>query len=337
MLKPQINCHNLRLMQSMVIYLESEHFQQAKEISLHIDDEANRWQGYLNSLALFALEKWLGAHIESKEISLYPQIEQEFFYLEIGDFKVCLLATEHLLDEVVNVPQIVIENPEFTAHFYVVIEILEEEAEAIIRCLLRYDEIIDYCDQPRNNYYQLPLAVFDDEPNHLLFYTQYLEPSSIPLPVASVPEVSTLSITKLSQWLQGVVDETWQAIELLINPESYLALSTRNVDYGAKKGKLVDLGLQLDKQSLALLVNISEAADDKLSVLIQLHPTAREKYLPPNLKLSLLSKAGKILQEVSSRNQDNYIQLRPFKGESGKHFSIVVSLLDVSVKEDFEL
>jgi hypothetical protein len=55
------------------------------------------------------------------------------------------------------------------------------------------------------------------------------------------------------------------------------------------------------------------------------------------MKLMLLSKAGKTLQEVTARTQDNYIQLKTFKGEPGRKFSIKVTLGDVSVNENFEL
>ena len=62
-----------------------------------------------------------------------------------------------------------------------------------------------------------------------------------------------------------------------------------------------------------------------------------EKFLPHNIKLQLISKAGKVLQEVTSRIQDNYMQLKPFKGEIGKRFSIQIASDDVIFKENFEL
>lgn len=142
--------------------------------------------------------------------------------------------------------------------------------------------------------------------------------------------------TPLNQWLQGDFDEAWQTIDALISPQANLASSTRNAESGAKRGKLINLGMQLGSHTVALLVTISQEAQEKLGISIQLHPTGGERYLPPLLKLTLLSKAGKILQEVQSRGQDDYIQLKPFKGEPGKRFSIKVSLRDVSVREDFE-
>jgi hypothetical protein len=143
--------------------------------------------------------------------------------------------------------------------------------------------------------------------------------------------------TKLSQWLQGVIDQSWQAIDTLLSPEVNLAFSSRSVEVATKRGKLIDLGIQLTHQTVALIVNITEEAEEKISISIQLHPTGKEKYLPRNIKVTLLSKAGNILQEVEARGQDNYIQLKLFKGERGKRFSIQVSLDEFSVREKFEL
>lgn len=231
-----------------------------------------------------------------------------------------------------------------------VLEVLEQE-QVIIRGFLRYDQLVNYLRSNlqllRDGCYQLPLSEFDAEPNHLLYYSRFLEPTAIPLPVASAETKAeekllghlkeTETTTKLNQWLQGVFDEAWQAIDALINPEVNLAFSTRNVESGAKRGKLIDLGVQLGSQPVALLVNITEEAEEKLCILIQLHPASGERYLLANLKLTLLSKAGKTLQQISSRGQNNYIQLKPFKGELGKRFSIEVNLGDISVREDFKL
>lgn len=343
-----VNSTDLRLLLSEVIWLESEHFQQATEISLQVTGEAYQWQTYVNSLALLAFEEWLSERMPEQQIKREPNIIN-CCNLKVGEFKLNLIATEHLLDEVVKIPQNVIEQPELAAHFYIVLEVLEEEEQVIIRGFLRYDQVVNYCSgvnlQPlTQGCYQLPLEEFDAEPNHLLFYSRFLEPTAIPLPVAST-ESSSVSIltymqearTKLSQWLEGVFDESWQAIDALINPEANLAFSTRSVEQGAKRCKLIDLGMQLGNQTVALLVSITEAAEDKLGILVQLHPACGQQYLPPMLKLTLLSKAGKTLQEVSARGQDNYIQLKPFKGEPGKRFSIEVSLENISIKEDFEL
>jgi hypothetical protein len=340
--KNMFNSTDIRLLLPESIWLESEHFQEAKKISVIANNEADKWQSYLNALALLGFEKWLSTHITQQLIKRDSNIS----YLKVGEFKVCLIATENILDEEVKLAVDIIQKPELAAHFYVLLEVLEEQEEVIIRGFLRYDELVNYTIklQSRDGFYRLPLAEFDPEPNHLLFYSRFLEPTAIPLPVATktkAEENLVVSLqettTKLSQWLQGVIDETWQALDALLNPEMNLAFSTRSVEVATKRGKLIDLGIELSHQTVALLVNISEEAEEKISISIQLHPTGKEKYLPRNIKLSLLSKAGNILQEVEARGQDNYIQLKPFKGERGKRFSIQVSLDELSVRENFEL
>ena len=96
--------------------------------------------------------------------------------------------------------------------------------------------------------------------------------------------------------------------------------------------------MELGCHTLAMLVNITPETEDKLGVLVQLHPTGRDNFLPPNVKLRLLSEAGNNLKEVTSRIQDNYIQINYFKGKIGiDSFSIEVSLDDLKIREDFQL
>ncbi|MBW4667977.1 MAG: DUF1822 family protein [Cyanomargarita calcarea GSE-NOS-MK-12-04C] len=344
MFKFPVKYTDLRLLIPEIIWLESEHLEQAKKMCNLNGETEHSWQKYLNSLALMGFKKWLDGRIS------YPIVNQDISavetacHLQIGDFKFSLIAIEHLLDEVVTIHQDIINIPKFAAHFYVVLEVLEEEAEIIIRGFLRHDELVNARSRMnlpilQEDFYQIPFSIFDTEPNHLLYYCKFTEASAILSPANSgdLLEFLNKNTIKLSQWLQGAFDDGWQTIDTLINPEANLAFSTRNVMEAARRAKLIDLGVQLGSQTVALLVNIIEENEGKLGVLIQLHPTGGEKFLPPLLKLTLLSKSGKVLQEVQSRIQDNYIQLKPFKGEAGKSFSIKVTLGDTSIQESFEM
>ena len=186
----------------------------------------------------------------------------------------------------------------------------------------------------------LPLSIFDSEPNHLTVYIQYLEPSAIPLPISTqqieaLPRFSVLR-TRLSQWLQGVLDEGWQTVDALVNPEANLAWSTRHIASSAKGGKLINFGMQLGCQTVVLLVTVTPD-EGKIGINVQVLPAAGAEILPAQLQLTLCSNADKILQEVQSRDHDNLIQLKPFKGKPGTCFSVEVSLNDIKVRETFEL
>ncbi|BAZ40709.1 hypothetical protein NIES4101_66700 [Calothrix sp. NIES-4101] len=370
------SAQDLRLLLPETVWLEAEHFAFANQVSsLETTQAENKWQVYLNTLALIALEIWLDDRLVSKEKAIARDMSAIAIAgsLKLGDYKFCAIATEHLLDEIVNFPQKLIEQTDSTSHFYVLLEVLEEEEEVVIRGFLPHNQLLKIQDNCQftlsEGCYQIPLSHFDIEPNHLLTYYRYLQPANFTAPVTAsvsdksvslahqirdnIADIFSTNITKLSQWLQGVIDEAWQKIDSLTNPELALAFSTRNVERDTKRAKIIDLGIELGNKKFALLLNISadistELLEDKeeslisesppkISVLAQLYPLNGERFLPPNVKLILLSKAGKTLQEVTARSQDNYIQLKPFKAEQGKKFSIQVSLGDATVRENFEL
>ncbi len=116
--------------------------------------------------------------------------------------------------------------------------------------------------------------------------------------------------------------------------------------------KLIDLGLQLGTQPVALLVALSEERDSpkekaersgmpqtlhSANILVQLHPAGYDDCLPPHVQLQLLSEAGDLLQAVESRGQDLWIQLRPFKVQSGTNFRLQLTLADVTIAEAFSV
>ncbi|MBI4780716.1 MAG: DUF1822 family protein [Oscillatoriophycideae cyanobacterium NC_groundwater_1537_Pr4_S-0.65um_50_18] len=345
---------NSRLLLPEVIWLEPEQIEQAKAMSEFATSEMQRWQSYLNALALLSFEQWLSERLPEQPIQRSDTLLDSVGYVEASGFKFCLIAVEHVLDETVQIPQAVVEQPALTAHFYVLCEVSEEQELVTVRGSLRFDELIDYRDrhnfQIQNGCYSLPLSLLDTEPNHLLFYCRALQPSAIALPSnASTIAADSVSValpvsvvlkdttTRLTQWLQGTFEQNWQMIDQLINPDASLALGTRSIELGAKRGKLINLGVQLGQQTVALLVNVTLEAEGKLAVSVQLHPTGESRYLTPDLRLSLRSSSGKMLQEVVSRSQDNYIQLRSFKGKPGKRFSVAICLGSERIEENFEL
>ncbi len=141
---------------------------------------------------------------------------------------------------------------------------------------------------------------------------------------------------QLRQWLQNIFEPEWQAFEALLKPElRNPAYATRKVSKEALiRAKFIDLEMHLKGQAATLSIGLTP--DDKLmEIRVRLHPALTAKYLPPNLKLALLTQAGRVIREVESRNQNTCIQLEPFKYEMGRSFRIRVALGDVSVMEDF--
>jgi hypothetical protein len=339
------NVRKLRLLLPETVDLEPEDFVRARQKSDCTGNEAHLWQIYLNILAQLSLVKWLGERMPEAAIAIDESSPIEGFgKIRVNDFSLSAIATEQILDEVVNFPEREFISPK-AAHFYVLVEVSEEQEQVMIRGCLRYDRLSQYLSaidlpSPNEGYYQLPLSIFETEPHHLLFYCCYLKPSSIWLPSPTTePVYLSTTRTKLSNWLSGIVGEYWQAIEQVTDRQINLSLNTRNlnIDKAVSKIRLINLGMRFGDRTVALIIKIAPETEAKLKILAQLFPSGEEKYLPSNLKITLLSKAGKILQEVITRSQDNYIQLKPFKGEFGKRFSLEISLLEMSLRQDFEL
>lgn len=152
----------------------------------------------------------------------------------------------------------------------------------------------------------------------------------------------------LSQWLNNIFETGWQTVESVLNPaEPSLAFSFRNADtlvptdieqpdIGIRRAKFIDLGMQLAGQSVALIVEIRPESEKRTNILLQVHPTGSQIYLPPQLQLIVLDESGTTFLEAIARSADNYIQLE-FSGEPGERFSVKVALGDVNIIEDFAI
>ncbi len=146
-------------------------------------------------------------------------------------------------------------------------------------------------------------------------------------------------LVNLSRWLEGVYDDAWETIEAFFEPNSSsLAFNFRSTSElsaaSIKRAKLIDLAMELDSHKVVLLVALLPEVNQQFGIRVQLHP-ARVEYLPANIKLVLLSTEGVIIQEVQTRVQDNYVQLKRFDGEVGESFSIQVALNDYQITENF--
>lgn len=330
-----------RLLLPETIWLETEDYTEANTLSKQLSTEQQCQHCYLNLLGLRGLTTWLSDRLSTESIVHHIEATLQTYYIEVDGFTITAIAVENLLDEMVQVSPQQLEN--HPTHFYALLEINEEAAEAIFRGIVRRDRLDTYLAQHEslqlaNGDYSLPLSWFDPEPHHLIVYCQHLSPEAIALPAAT-PQITVpdSAPTKLAQWLQNMVVEGWSLVETLIDPEMNLAFNTRSVTQEYQKGKLLDLGIELNNLKLTLLVMVKQEAEEKLGVRIQLYPASKARYLPSQVQLTLLSKAGKTLQSVRAGQQDNYIQLKPFKGKLGKRFSLEIALGNTKIREFFEL
>ena len=227
------------------IVLESEQIQQAAELSSHIVKSAGQWQTYLNALAMYGFEQWLRERDAELPIDLHncslmqPAIANALNgavgNLQVGDFKLCLLATGSSIEDVVVLPRALIDLPEYTPHFYVAITVQEELEQAKIKGFIAYDSLMRQLQStnlaPEPDWtYQLPLAWFEPDAERLLLYLRCLETRAIKLP--AIPNNRGIAVEEMQSAIVSVVPQLqsgdyylWQLFNweqgalLLTNPE----------------------------------------------------------------------------------------------------------------------
>ncbi|AUT02645.1 hypothetical protein CLI64_20850 [Nostoc sp. CENA543] len=213
------------------INLNTAQITQAVEISNQINHSSQQWQVYLQALALIAFESWLDERSDSLKINienctlLHPGLATAIAAvanLQIGEFKLCLLTTTSLTDNQVILPRAVVDLPEYIAHFYVLLEVLEEQDAVTISSYLTYSELRDNCLKttlkPTSDWnYHIPINWFVSEPDRLLLYLHCLEPAAITLPQPNNKNTQVLAkiqneLLNLLPQLQSPEIELWQIL-----------------------------------------------------------------------------------------------------------------------------
>ncbi|MFH7024885.1 MAG: DUF1822 family protein [Heteroscytonema crispum UTEX LB 1556] len=353
-------------MSPKLVWLEPEHFEEARVISeenFTQFGEINQWKIYLNALALLGFEKCLKERNPNIKVNPDNSVNaiDDVCYLSVGEFRICLITVDNLIDNFVIVPVKLITSAKTAAHFYVLLEVLEEEEQLNIHGFLRYDEIFKYSQIPdfksqSEDSYIFPLSLFDTELNNLLLYTRFLEPSAIKLPVAvtsnntvieTVTQVKTQvgkTLVNLGKWWDGVIEEGWQSTESILStiPNNltwgYVRSRNESNNFPISQSKLFDFGLLLQNKLLALIVSLKKEENQEQGVLIQILPH-QEEYLPSGLKLKVTlnpDTSESISQEVTARKADNAIQLE-FSEAPNKQFKVEVSYQGAVVTEEFVL
>jgi Protein of unknown function (DUF1822) len=102
--------------------------------------------------------------------------------------------------------------------------------------------------------------------------------------------------------------------------------------------RMMDVGVQLIGNSIALMVGVMRKIDGKIAVLLRVYPIKQEPKLPPGLQLVILDENGELIPGLSaiarSNPLDDYMNLY-FSADVGDRFSVQLSLEHTSITEQF--
>ena len=139
------------------------------------------------------------------------------------------------------------------------------------------------------------------------------------------------AVVVLSQWLEKIFEESWQAVESFFDPlQPELAFRWRSES--VRRAKQIELGSP--SQSVALIVYLVSTDESKMDIRVEVRPTQGQTYLPPGLRLMLLDEGEEAVMDAQARNENQNIQF-DFRGEIGDRFRIKVALGNDSITESF--
>ncbi|GAB1542848.1 hypothetical protein NUACC21_55220 [Scytonema sp. NUACC21] len=222
-----------------IIQLEPEQSEQAWQITEELDVEQGKLQIYFQALALVAFEEWLkkrephlSVHLRHSSLlqSRSALAINAVCNLQVGEFKVCLIPTVSFSDELVAIPQVIIDVPEFAAHFYIIVGLEDELEIAAIRGFSRYEELVRMTATVpvlSDGSYEVNLAYFHQKSDELLLELQCLSPAEITLPKAlpnrcdflkDLMQILTQKAVNVGLWMQNQLDEVAQELSWQLLP-----------------------------------------------------------------------------------------------------------------------
>jgi Protein of unknown function (DUF1822) len=219
-----------------------EHLQRAISVTKPIHLSQQRWAVYLCALGTLGFEQWLkerapDLEINSDSASIWqPAIANVLAAacnIQVGNFKICVI-TASVYNDQHSIPHAVFDIPDFAAHFYVMMQVEEEEQQVAISGFMNYEQYRSYQQTAklqieRDWTYTLPQSCFNYDANALLLNLRCLNPDAIQLPAKS-PTIETNKVVALKQKLirlkpqlqkqhPGELLTVNESITLLSNPD----------------------------------------------------------------------------------------------------------------------
>jgi Protein of unknown function (DUF1822) len=231
---------------------------------------AQQWQTYLDALAAAGFGEWL----QERAPSLSPSPAAAGPLL-VNGFRLWLVTADG--DAEVAVPRRALASP---AHFYVMVDVWEEQQQVAVSGCLRYDQLPAALGEGLGEGdVWVARSAFDPDPSHLLLALRHADPATIAFPQAAVQPVMaqtaaapttpigqrvTQPMVNLGRWLQGQLDSVAAELAWVLMPPLEMSPGLRSTrDSG--DGSMNQLGAvlqMLDRQGITLPPNAQTGYQD---------------------------------------------------------------------------
>ncbi|BAU64836.1 hypothetical protein STA3757_22120 [Stanieria sp. NIES-3757] len=314
----------------------------AEQFSRYQSNSQKAKQVYLNTLAVYAVNNYLN----------YLGWETN---LETSD------SWNPLLQSLMNIADLDLVNYGKVECLFVLrdqdwVEIpAEVSSDRISYIILQFDQSLRQAtflgfvtEVPSNRLALNQLQSLDCLPDHLsqlkrVNHSKKLSSSNI------VPkhQPNTTQPIKLGKWLEGRLENGWQPLEELLIPTKVIAFRSieqlkpqkEHLLSGVSRFKILELNLSVDKDnelqkiSLALILNISPLPNREKDISVKIYPVNHHTYLPQGLEFLVLNEQEIPMMQIQAY-QTETIEFR-FTGDEGEFFSIKASLHNCDRIETF--
>ncbi|MEL7084469.1 MAG: DUF1822 family protein [Cyanobacteria bacterium J06597_1] len=224
------------------VQMQEAGIQQAGRLSQSVVWPDRQWSTYLQGLAVLGFEDWLRLHsnlsVGRDRCSTFQpalaNVLSAACNLSVDQFQLCVIPIGALGDDRIEIPRAAIDLPQFSAHFYVLVEVLEDCGYVQVLGMALHQQLTERCrntvgitgDRGEESWsYFCPTAWFEYSKDDLLLWLRAADASQIELPPALPLPVSMPLRARMQQvQSQLATRPIWQVLDwseampLLVNP-----------------------------------------------------------------------------------------------------------------------
>lgn len=221
-----------------LLALEAHDFEQAIVLSRTVEDLSEQSNLFLYQLGLIMIERWWKTNqnqwtLDTTQASRHSHrdlgTEQAISNLRVGNFTLCVLIAEHFMDDQFRIPTRALKESNLAAHFYLPLEIIEDESIARLHGFVRHDQLLKYVKADRleleaeTDCYMLPLSCCDEVLDHLSIFMHHSDPKLFGLPAKQLERMEWIKIKNcLVERITDVTEEIEKNISSLMSLGTFL-------------------------------------------------------------------------------------------------------------------
>ncbi|MBF2063106.1 MAG: DUF1822 family protein [Calothrix sp. C42_A2020_038] len=149
------------------------------------------------------------------------------------------------------------------------------------------------------------------------------------------------NFVNIKKWFENFYELGWSSIEsiVLTQPAWQFRSASDELRNYVERAKLINFGIQqAHDTSVGVIIRVwcneHNTNENDFDIVVELHPTYGQEYLPPMLHIMILDFEGTALLEAKAKNDNKKIELE-FGASMGDTFSIKIALVDISIIENF--